>query len=68
MDISEIYCASVTANLSHFSQEFEIKLDGPGHCLSAGRAAALCGALKQNFPNLQENTPKKKFDLLANTL
>lgn len=34
MDISEIYCASVTANLSNFSQEFEIKLDGPGHCLS----------------------------------
>lgn len=68
MDISEIYCASVTADLSNFSLEFEIKLDGTRRCRSAGRAAALCGALKQNFPNLQENTAKKKFDLLANTL
>lgn len=42
MDISEIYCASVPANLSNFSLEFEIKLDGPRRCLSAGRAAAPC--------------------------
>lgn len=60
MDISEIYCASVTANLSNFSLEFEIKLDGPLRCLSAGRAAAPCGALKQKFSKSARKYCKKE--------
>lgn len=62
MDISEMYCASVTANLSNFSLEFEIELDGLLRCLSAGRAAALCDAwgIKTKFSKSAGKYSKKE--------